>query len=131
MFKEQSQPQRQQVLQSKWLLKMAEIFKTCGRCAGTGILKKDFTGVERECPTCVGMGIIVEYTISDKLIHTYQIVEATEDAEYTALTDAQKARYQAIISLGLVDFAEGTKVREKLLNMFPVGTTTRVNLLNL
>ena len=62
---------------------------------------------------------------------TYKIVEATDEAEFTALTDGQRYIYQLIISLGVADLSEGTKVRTQLFAMFPEGSVTRANLLTL
>jgi hypothetical protein len=62
---------------------------------------------------------------------TYRIFEATDDAEYSALSAANKSIYGLILSCGSVDLSAGTSVREKLMAMFGAGTTTRANLAEL
>ena len=59
---------------------------------------------------------------------TYKIIEATVPAEYNALSDNNKDRYKLIISAAIIDFSEGTTVKNALWAMFGEGTTTRVNL---
>lgn len=56
---------------------------------------------------------------------TYKILEATNPSEFAALTAANKALYQLIISAGKVDIAEGTTVRNVLWSMFDVDSITR------
>ena len=59
---------------------------------------------------------------------TYKIIEATVPAEYNALSDNNKDRYNLIISAALIDFSEGTIVKGALWAMFGEETTTRANL---
>jgi len=54
---------------------------------------------------------------------TYNILEATDPAEWGALNADNKATYALLISAGTVNFAEGTLVRTILLGMFPAGNT--------
>jgi len=56
---------------------------------------------------------------------TYRILESTDPSEYVALSDADKALYQLIISAGKVNFADGTLVRSVLWGMFGEGSVTR------
>lgn len=69
-------------------------------------------------------------TVNQEIIDTWEILEATVPAEWTALTAAEKQRYQTIISCGTVN-VKGTNIRSQLAAMFIAGTTTRTNLLAL
>lgn len=109
---------------------------TCPKCNGLGT----FGEPPKECDQCHGAG---KYTVSwvailnridppaEKFVYSYQIVEATDDSEYAALSAGNKSLYALIISLGIVDLSMGTKVRAMLADMFGPGTVTRANLLNL
>lgn len=64
------------------------------------------------------------------VIDTWEISEATVSSEWSALTAAEKQRYQTIISAGTVN-VKGANVRNSLGTMFIAGTTTRNNLIAL
>jgi hypothetical protein len=68
--------------------------------------------------------------INRDIIDTWEIFEATVPAEWSALTAAEKQRYQTIISAGQVS-VKGANVRASLGTMFITGTTTRTNLIAL
>lgn len=103
-------------------------------CGGSGYINNE------PCPTCFGTGALPIAGIAPRTLrrldsikpanayHTYQIVEATDTSEYNALSDTWKERYGAILSCGMVDLSEGTKIRIALWTMFGEGTTTRANL---
>lgn len=112
--------------------------RICSVCGGDGTRQVMTSGggaenggySEQECPSCLGTGLepFGSSYYPDGVYPTYKIVEATDDAEYAALSAANKAIYGIIVSCGTVDLSEGTAVRDKLLAMFGAGTTTRDNL---
>ena len=59
-----------------------------------------------------------------------EIFEATTQADYTALTSAQKSLFHAIIAMASIQVA-GANTRAALLAMFAAGTDTRANLVAL
>jgi len=63
-------------------------------------------------------------------IQTWEVLEATVAAEYTALSAAEKQRYQILISAGTLN-PVGNNIRAAFSAMFAAGTTTRTNLLAL
>jgi len=58
-----------------------------------------------------------------KIMETWNILEATDPAEWGALDAGSKEAYALLISAGKLNFAEGTLVRSVLLGMFPTGNT--------
>ncbi len=118
----------------------------CPTCSGNGRVPD-----VAKCPTCLGVKYVGEdpcptcfmqgstpldciYAETFKrvdgvdsrtkvLMLTYKIFEATIKADYDALTDTQKDRYRRILSCVFVDWTLGTRVRDKLSNMF-AGTDT-------
>lgn len=124
------------------------VYQKCQQCGGTGIYQ--FPGIgggEMPCPWpgCNGTGyypigqLTLDPGLSDLAVtlprpanhfYTYEIIEATEVADYNALSDANKTRYRMIIAAGVVDLSSGTKVRQSLMNMFN-GTDTYDNLVAL
>lgn len=61
-------------------------------------------------------------------VETSRIFEITEPSEYLALNAINKHAYDVIMSLGKVDFNEGTLVHTLLWNMFDENTVTGGNL---
>lgn len=61
-------------------------------------------------------------------IETWEIIEATVPAEYAALSDGEKQRYQTFIAAGVLD-PSGVNTRAAFGAMFGPGTVTRTNLL--
>ena len=59
---------------------------------------------------------------------TYKIMNATVASEYNALSDANKAAYDLIISCGIISLDVDSDVLLKLFNLFPDGTDTYDNL---
>jgi len=55
---------------------------------------------------------------------TYKIIEATDIAEYNALTDNQKELYRLFISAGKVSIAEDTTVYTTLQTFFGAESNT-------
>ena len=58
----------------------------------------------------------------------FRIFNATDVAEYLALTVANKALYLLVISQGIIDMADGKNARTTLWSLFGEGSTTRTNL---
>ena len=95
--------------------------------------------LKRICPICKGAGtdIYCRYTglkyygnVEDMLglFLSHEILEATDQDEYGALSGTKKNAYDMILKCGMVDLNEGTQVRASLWDMFGEGTTTRANL---
>jgi DnaJ-class molecular chaperone len=110
----------------------------CSRCNGDGIaiVIVGETPTEIECPTCDGAGYVLErlsrtHLMADGIVHTYEIMEATDASEYNALSDANKDAYRQIVSCGIVNLADGTALRGKMWNMFDSESTTRANIIEL
>lgn len=60
----------------------------------------------------------------------YQVVNATDPADWAALTAQEKQRYQTLTGAGQVD-TSNANLRAMFSAMFPAGSTTRANLTNL
>lgn len=69
-------------------------------------------------------------TMERIIIPTWEILEATVQSEWSALTAAEKQRYQTFVSVGSLN-VKGTNVRAAFAAMFGAGTQTRANLLAL
>lgn len=69
----------------------------------------------------------VNRTVDRTVIPTYEIINATVPADWTALSAAEKQRYQTLTGAGQID-ASNPNVRAAFLAMFAAGTTTRANL---
>ncbi len=65
-----------------------------------------------------------------ELIATWQIIEATDPAEYSALAAGEKTRYQTYVSAGFIN-PSGANTRSGFAAMFGASTVTRANLLAL
>jgi len=111
---------------------MAEIIikRRCERCNGSGIFSI-YGGPQVECVGCGGSGKVSVATFGDSIYFTYQIAEVTDIPEYNALSVALKQAYRDIISMGIVDLADGTAIRATLWAMFDAQSTTRANLITL
>lgn len=72
----------------------------------------------------------VSYEVFRGSIESYEIINATNPAEWTALSSAEKQRYQTIVGAGKVD-TSSANVRAAFLAMFAAGTTTRTALIAL
>jgi len=64
------------------------------------------------------------------VVDTWEILEATDSAEWTLLTSVERTRYQTIVGVGRVNL-KGANVRAQLAAMFGAGTATRAALLAL
>jgi hypothetical protein len=65
-----------------------------------------------------------------KIIPAWEVIEATVVAEWTALSAAEKQRYQTLTGAGDVN-VQGVNTRAAFGAMFAAGTQTRTNLLAL
>ncbi len=62
---------------------------------------------------------------------TYNLIDCLNVAEYNALNATQKHFFDVIVSAGTLDYAEGSQVRDFIQTIFPLGSTTRTNLIAL
>ena len=69
-------------------------------------------------------------TISVKraTIQTWEIIAATESADWTALSVEAKDRYRVIVSAGVIDVSDAN-IRALLGALLPAGSATRANLI--
>jgi hypothetical protein len=118
-------------------IRQFEEIRICHTCDGTGISTRATGGVgekpqfiDESCLVCGGLGEINDARIelSQNLFPTYKILEATNPAEYVALSPGQATIYGLIISAGIVDLSETTSALTILRGMFGEGSTTRTNL---
>ena len=72
--------------------------------------------------------LVTNTTMPTNVFHSYEILEATDEIEYSALSDANKAMYNALISCGRVDMNDGKKGRTWLWTLFDAQSTTRAAL---
>jgi len=69
-------------------------------------------------------------TVIAQFISGSDVFNATDDAEYAALTDAQKSAWDALCAIDQIDTSSGVaKAREA--ELFGAGTATRSNLVAL
>jgi len=131
-----------------------DIYKECGHCMGDGQFPNADTNFEGEvvepestddCPICGGSGKQLLFSIpdlddqignlmtkpDDGVFEAYKVLEATDITELGDLNDAQEAKYNTIISAGLVDLSEGSQARQAMLSFFDSESTTRANLITL
>ena len=107
------------------------IRRRCERCNGSGIFSI-YGGPQTTCVACGGSGKISIADFGDNnAFFTYQIIEATVASEYNALSAANKDAYRQIISCGVVDLTDGTRIRTKLWNIFDSESETRAALITL
>ena len=70
----------------------------------------------------------IDRVVTKQFISGSEIFNATDDTEYSALTDAQKSAWDALCAIDQIDTVSGVaKAREA--ELFGGGTTTRTNLL--
>lgn len=66
--------------------------------------------------------------MGDFRIETYRIFDVTEPSEYLALGAQNKNVYNLIISMGIVNLAEGSSAQTLLWDMFPEESDTGARL---
>ena len=64
------------------------------------------------------------------VIPSYEVINATAPAEWTALSAAEKQRYQTLTGAGQTD-SGNANVRAAFNTMFPQGSSTRTSLIGL
>lgn len=67
-------------------------------------------------------------SIDRGVVDSYEIIDATEAADWAALTAGEKQRYQTITGAGRVNL-QNTRVRSSFQAMFGPATATRANLI--
>lgn len=72
-------------------------------------------------------GATVTTSTPRTVIATWEIVAATDPAEWAALTANEKQRYQTLTGCGTLDVS-ATNVKNAFLAMFPAGSVTRAAL---
>lgn len=68
--------------------------------------------------------------IERDVVPTWEVFEATVPSEWTALSAAEKQRYQSILAMGSINLKK-PNTRSTFAAMFGAGTTTRANLIAL
>ncbi len=68
---------------------------------------------------------------SCKPFPTFRLFEAIDKPEFNALTTGNKDLVRMILSCGVIDMNVGSFIRDKLFEIFPDGTTTYTNLMEL
>jgi hypothetical protein len=74
---------------------------------------------------------LVGIAMKTDVFPSYVVFNATDSAEYLALTASNKSLYQLLISQGLIDLADNKNAKTVLCSIFGVETTTRANILAL
>ena len=113
----------------------------CWCCKGTGI-RSGSNIPNQTCPYCNGEGytdalltldlsmITGKLPLATKPVYTYQILEATDSDEYTALNANKKTWYDLFISAGILDMSDGSKARDLFLSwIFPEGKVSHTAIL--
>jgi hypothetical protein len=103
----------------------------CVRCGGDGIYTEVEGGGSVVCLTCFGYGtkrVAPTEVLKNGVIYTFELIDATDDSEYSVLSTSQKNVFALIVSSGIIDISSGTAIRTKLWDMFGDGSTTRTNL---
>jgi len=63
--------------------------------------------------------------------YTHCLLDCLDEGEYMALSSNQKTALHLIISAGIINFATNSPCRLKIESMFPNGTITRTNIIQL
>ena len=112
--------------------------ETCDVCHGDGVwtVLVDKVMTDFPCPRCVALGFITPdiataQFFDTSIVSTYQVMEATDQTEFGALSDSNKTAYRDAMSCGTVDLTDGTQIRAALWSMFDAQSTTRANLITL
>ena len=105
----------------------------CPQCHGTGTFKPasgpgGSGSLPCNWPGCGTSGYVEFGRYGENLYFAYQVMDNTVAGEYNALSDANKAAYNMVLSCGVIDLSSGSATHTKLWNIFGSGTTTRTNL---
>ena len=110
----------------------------CAICGGDGLIdltdpafKSIDFGTRKVLSGIVWDVLLTNTTMPTNVFHAYEILEATDEAEYDALSDANKLVYNALISCGRVDMNDGKKGKTWLWSLFDSESTTRAALIAL
>jgi hypothetical protein len=119
---------------------MINIIATCPKCGGAGINLRstsdaggNVTTVEYDCDLCGGTGVYESGTLAldEGYFFSTEIFEATALNEYKALNADEKAMYDLILSMGIVNLSDGSEAKSELWDIFGRASTTRANLISL
>ena len=104
--------------------------RSCSTCSGGGEIAAGFGMTEGHRMAMFNMVVelVTNTTMPTNVFHSYEILEATDETEYSALSDANKAMYNALINCGRVDMNDGKKGRTWLWTLFDSESTTRAAL---
>ena len=94
----------------------------CGQCRGVGTYETDWVGVIRQLELKLP---------GTNVFWSYQIWEATDLTEFTALSAGNKDAYRGIVRMGTVSLVEDSHSRDTLWDLFDSESTTRAALLAL
>ena len=108
-------------------MKQGFFYTLCLRCNGSG----RYSDEEDPCHGCNGDGYCPTNRLKPDVVLAYQISDALDVDEYAALSDANQAAVNIILSMGLVSLAAGTNNRAALWALFDAESTTRANLIAL
>lgn len=61
---------------------------------------------------------------TSKRFYTYRLLEVMDVNEYNALSDADTALLNALLSCGVIDITTGSSLRTFIFGLFPDGTNT-------
>lgn len=71
--------------------------------------------------------VLPSIAIPRPAIPTWEVLAATEEADYDALTASLRALYHVLLSMGTLN-PSATRTQAVFSKLFPVGSATRVNL---
>ena len=119
---------------------MINIIATCPKCGGAGINLRstsdaggNVTTVEYDCELCGGTGVYESGSVvlDEGYFFSTEVFEATALNEYKELNAAEKSMYDLILSLGIINMADGSEAKSELWDIFGGASTTRANLISL
>mgnify|MGYP001585055413 CR=1 FL=1 len=105
----------------------------CDYCDGNGFLVSPdlITPGTSPCAWCKGTGIETKLRLSDGFYYSADIHDCIDFAEFQALNTNETQAVQLIIAASHINLNDGTAIRNKLRECFPVGITTNANLAKL
>jgi len=107
----------------------AHFYIKCQRCNTVGSIGGE--PGEDPCTQCLGEGYCPTHHLKPGVVHSYEISDALDVTEYSALSVGNQAAVNIMLSQGLVNLAEGTNSRVALWALFDSESTTRANLITL
>lgn len=97
--------------------------------ASLGLVAPYSAGNDAQCADILN-AVRQTIDINRGVIPTYEVADATVQSDWTALSTAEKQRYQSILAMGLVNTASAN-MRAAFQQMFGPTTATRANLVAL